>query len=342
MKKNDSKRSKKKTIFNFLILVLITGLVLYFSLKDNYDEIIHQLTTLNWFWLVIGMFLVISYWFLRSISFHHFVKEFKPEYKFQNAFKIALETQFFNAITPFASGGQPFQIYTLKQDGISLTKGTNIVIQNFIVYQIALILLGSIAVIANHFMNIFTEVGILRQLVSIGFIANGLVTAFLFLVAFAKKANQLIIHNILKILSKLKIVKNIDETRKKWEDYINDFYQGAKKLIKNKKHFTSLILINLLALISLYLVPLAILYSTGDFTSFNGIIAIITSAYVMLIGSFVPIPGGTGGLEYGFMAFYGNFIIGSKLTAIMLVWRLITYYFGMIVGAMAVNIKKKR
>ena len=199
MKKNDSKRSKKKTIFNFLILVLITGLVLYFSLKDNYDEIIHQLTTLNWFWLVIGMFLVISYWFLRSISFHHFVKEFKPEYKFQNAFKIALETQFFNAITPFASGGQPFQIYSLKQDGISLTKGTNIVIQNFIVYQIALILLGSIAVIANHFMNIFTEVGILRQLVSIGFIANGLVTAFLFLVALAKKANQLIIHNILKI-----------------------------------------------------------------------------------------------------------------------------------------------
>ena len=342
MKKNNSKRSKKKAIFNFLILVFITGLVLYFSLKDNYTEIIHQLRTLNWFWLVIGILLVISYWFLRSLSLHHFIKEFKPEYKLQNAFKISLETQFFNAITPFASGGQPFQIYSLKQDGISLTKGTNIVIQNFIVYQIALILLGSIAVIANHFMNIFTEVGLLKQLVTIGFIANVIVTAFLFLVAFTTNVNKLIINNILRILEKLKIIKNIDETRKKWEDYINDFYQGAKKLIKNKTRFIVLIIINLLALSCLYLVPLAILYSTGDFTSFNGFIAIITSAYVMLIGSFVPIPGGTGGLEYGFIAFYGNFITGSKVTAIMLVWRLITYYFGMIIGAIAVNIKKKR
>ena len=155
-------------------------------------------------------------------------------------------------------------------------------------------MLGSIAVTANHFMNIFTEVGLLKQLVTIGFIANVLVTAFLFLIAFTRKANKLIINNILNVLVKLKLVKNIDETRKKWGDYINDFYQGAKKLIKNKTRFIILIIINLLALSCLYLVPLSILYSTGDFTSFNGITAIITSAYVMLIGSFVPIPGGTG------------------------------------------------
>lgn len=342
MKKKSSIINKQKTKLNFLILIIITGLVLYFSLKDNYNEIIHQLAALNWFWLLIGIFLVCSYWFLRSVSLHYFVTEFKPEYQFQNAFKIALETQFFNAITPFASGGQPFQIYSLKKDGINITQGTNIVIQNFIVYQIALIILGSIAIIINHFMHIFTEVGLLRQLVTIGFMINVLVTIFLFVIAFTRKTNKLIIRNIIKFLAKLKLVKNIDETRKKWEDYINDFYQGAKKLIRNRKQFISLIFINLLALSSLYLVPLTILYSTGDFTSFNGFLAIITSAYVMLIGSFVPIPGGTGGLEYGFIAFYGNFITGSKLTAVMLVWRLLTYYLGMIVGAIAVNIKKKR
>ena len=77
-----------------------------------------------------------------------------------------------------------------------------------------------------------------------------------------------------------------------------------------------------------------------NFTAFNAGIALVTSSYVMLIGSFVPIPGGTGGLEYGFVQFYGNFITGSKLSAMMLVWRFITYYFGLIVGAIALNIKK--
>ena len=70
-------------------------------------------------------------------------------------------------------------------------------------------------------------------------------------------------------------------------------------------------------------------------------VAIITSAYVMLIGSFVPIPGGSGGLEYGFIAFYGNYIKGTTLKSIMLLWRFITYYLGMILGAIVLNIKKK-
>ena len=60
----------------------------------------------------------------------------------------------------------------------------------------------------------------------------------------------------------------------------------------------------------------------------------------MLIGSFVPIPGGSGGLEFGFVSFYGNFIHGSKLMAIMLLWRFVTYYFGMFVGAISLNMKK--
>ena len=102
-----------------------------------------------------------------------------------------------------------------------------------------------------------------------------------------------------------------------------------------------MILANFIGLVCLYLVPLAILYATGDYTSFNGLQSVVASAYVMLIGSFVPIPGGTGGLEYGFINFYGNFIKGSVLTAIMITWRFITYYIPMIIGAIAVNAKKR-
>ena len=79
----------------------------------------------------------------------------------------------------------------------------------------------------------------------------------------------------------------------------------------------------------------------GDFTSYNLFLSIVTSAYVMLIGSFVPIPGGSGGLEYGFVAFFGNFLVGAKLTAVMLIWRFITYYLGIIIGAIMMNVKEK-
>ena len=44
---------------------------------------------------------------------------------------------------------------------------------------------------------------------------------------------------------------------------------------------------------------------------------------------------------YGFVQFYGNFIKGSILTAIMITWRFITYYIPMVVGAIAFNIRKR-
>ena len=77
----------------------------------------------------------------------------------------------------------------------------------------------------------------------------------------------------------------------------------------------------------------------GDFNI--GIMETISaSAYVLIIGAFVPIPGGTGGIEYGFMQFFGNFISGSVLSASLLVWRFITYYLGIILGAITISFFK--
>ena len=81
----------------------------------------------------------------------------------------------------------------------------------------------------------------------------------------------------------------------------------------------------------------------GDYLSFTGLEAIVASAYVMLIGSFVPLPGGTGGIEYGFIKFFGIFIISDvKLKALMLLWRFVTFYMGIIVGGIALNIKERK
>ena len=60
---------------------------------------------------------------------------------------------------------------------------------------------------------------------------------------------------------------------------------------KNEKTFILNILCNFFALCLLYLIPLFILYAMGEFNVINAGIAIVTSAYVMIIGSFVPIPG---------------------------------------------------
>lgn len=336
------KKGKLNNKINILILIVITILVLFFSLKDDFNSVVEQILTINQLWLLVCIFLILAYFFLRSIDFLKLIQRAEPSYTFKKALKLMITTQFFNAVTPFATGGQPFQVYMLKKDGVKIPEGTIIIVQNFILYQIALVFLGTVAVIANYFCHFYKEIDILKDVVTIGFIINFLVIIGLFVISFAKGFNKKVVNFSIKILSRMKLIKNPEEKKKEWDAYINRFHKGAKVLIEDKKYFISAVMRNILALMCLYIVPLAIVYGMGDYTSINGIETIITSAYVMLIGSFVPIPGGTGGLEYGYIAFFGNFLKGSTLKASMLIWRFFTYYFGMFAGAITLNMKEKK
>ena len=244
-------------------------------------------------------------------------------------------TQFFNAVTPFSTGGQPYQIYKFKKHGFSLEKGTNIIIQDFIVYQFALILLGTIAIVTNNIINFFPEDSFLEKLVFIGYLINLSVIILLFIVAFNKRGNRLILNLIIRIGARLKFIKNEEKFLDKSNETIENFHNNAVFLMKSKVMLINIIIINFMALICLYLVPFTLIMGLGE--SINPFVAIMTSAYVMLIGSFVPIPGGSGGLEFSFVSFYGFFITGAKLSSIMIAWRLITYYLGLFVGAIFVS-----
>ena len=337
--KNSMKKKINKKI-NIIILIIITILVLFFSLKDNFEETITQIFTMNIWYLLISFILLIIFWLFRSYPIYSFCKKINKDFKYLSAFQLTLRTQFFNAVTPFATGGQPYQIYYLKTVGIDYASSTSIVVENFIVYQIALVVLGILALISNQIFNIFSKVQFLQQLIAIGFITNALVIIVMFLIAFSKKMNKFFISIGINILTKLRLVKDREKKLKEWDENINRFNKSANILLEDKKTFILNIMCNFLALCCLYLIPLFILYSMGNFNAFNAGVSIVTCAYIMIIGSFVPIPGATGGIEYGFVQFFGNFITGSKLSAMMLVWRFITYYFGMIVGAIALNIKK--
>lgn len=329
----------KKNIINFLILIVITILVLYLSLRNNYIEIINTIKNMNLLLFLLAIIVFILYVFIKSIIMKIVVNNFKKDYTLKKSFRMGLETNFFHAITPFATGGQPYEIYRLNKDGISVINAANISIQNFIIYQTALVLLGIFAVTYNYIFKLYPDITLLRNLVLIGFIINFLVIVVLFSITYFKKGNKVVINFIINILSKLKIIKNKEEKINQFEKYLSDFNDGAKILLKNKKKFIMLILLQLLSLSLLYLVPYFIIKGVGLNISIVNVI--VTSAYVMLIGAFVPIPGGTGGLEYGFISFYGNFITGPKINAIMLIWRFVTYYFGMILGAIILGLRKK-
>ncbi|MBE6138137.1 MAG: flippase-like domain-containing protein [Firmicutes bacterium] len=336
-----NKLQLKSKNLNIILIFLLTMAVLYFSLKDNFEEVIRHLFDLNIWWIIIGFVLIFGYWFFISMSMFNLAKKFETNIKFIEILKINVITHFFNGITPFASGGQPYQIYALKKQNIDIVDCTSICIQNFVAYQLALVLLGTIAILANNIFDIFADVKILKLFVVIGYLVNLSVAAGLFAISFTQKFNKFVLKIIITLGSKLKIVKDKDESIARFNAHVAKFNKCTKMLLKDKSNLAKVVLYNLVGLVCNYAVPMAVLYSMGDYTSMSIYLVILASAYVMLIGSFIPLPGGTGGLEYSFMAFFGKFVSGAKLSLLMLLWRFMTYYFGMIVGAITLNFGRR-
>ncbi|MGN1000590.1 MAG: YbhN family protein [Bacilli bacterium] len=322
------------------ILLIITSIIMIFILKDNFREIINIIFGMDIRWLLVAIGFIVLYWVFRALGMFYIVKKHSDKIKFKTIFDQTLITQFFNGVTPFSTGGQPMEIYMLKKCNISLAKSTNIVIQNFIVYQVTLVLYGIFAVIMNYKYNFFESAIFLRRLVLIGFLINTIVCIVTLFVCFSKRLSNFIVNISIKIGTKLRIVKDVDNTLIKWNRRLLEFQESAKLFINNKSLFLKGFIINLLALTCYYVIPFFLILGMGITNTMTPLSAIISSAYVLIIGSFVPIPGGTGGIEYGFLKFFGNFISGSALSAVLLIWRFITYYLGIIIGGVVFSFYK--
>lgn len=324
---------------NGIILGLITLVVLYFVLKDNFAAITRELFNSNPLWIIVSFLIIILYCFFQSLAIHEIIKNYEPEYKYKKSLQLSLITNFFNGITPFSTGGQPMQIYLLKKDGIRVTNGTNIIIQNFILYQLALVIYGIISLFLNYQFHIFENLPVLGGIILIGFAINTLIMVGLFIISFGKRLNKFLVKIGLKVLTKFKLVNNTDKLHDEWNERCETFHSGAVSLIKNYKVCIKGFIYQFLGLTCLYVLPLFVFYALGS-KNISAIEAITSSAYVMIIGSFVPIPGASGGIEYGFLRFFGTFIKDSVLSAGLLLWRFISYYLLMIVGGIVLSFRK--
>jgi glycosyltransferase 2 family protein len=332
-------KNNKRNIIGIIIISLI---IIYISIKDNFLEIVNQILSINVFWLLFAMLLVIGYYTFRAFHMYLIVKEFDKEYTLLKALKLIIIAQFINGITPFATGGQPAQIYLLKKEKIDIHKGSTIVIEHFFVYQISLILFGLITILLNNCFDFFPKVDLLKKLVLFGFVLNVIIVASLLIISFAKKISHFVFSKGISLLAKIKLVKDKQKTKEAWKERLSNFHDSVLLLTKNKGLILKGIGLNILAFIFLYSIPLVILYSLGDYSSLNMINTIVAGSYIMIMISLVPSPGSIGGVEYGFVAFFGNFIGGPILMTLMILWRFVTYYFGLFLGAFLLGTYKER
>ena len=90
------------------------------------------------------------------------------------------------------------------------------------------------------------------------------------------------------------------------------------------------LVVTMLQLASLYTIPWFVLNAFGVRGDFIECLA--AGSMVQMVASAVPLPGGTGGAEGGFVMFYQH-MFGSATSAGFLVWRIVTFFGPTILAA---------
>lgn len=326
------KTKKKSNKWNLIICgIAFVVMIVYLLFVDKIDHVVSALKSINPLFIVLCVLFMGGYWMCEAVSVYVILKPLHPQIRFGQCWANTIIGQYFNCITPFASGGQPMQAYYYVQGGVPLGAGLTALLSRFIVYQFALTVYSVFTLVfgLNRFGDELSKKGLLLFVI-IGFVINTAVIVFLLGIALWKNGTLKVANALISLLAKLKIIKNPLRRRLYITREANKFFTNFKFIKKNawviiKSCFFTFLQLTLFFSIT-YLLCIGF---DKDPRSYLKVISY--QAYVNMITSFIPLPGAIGGAELGFSGFF-NGIFGDYTNVAMMLWRILTFYLPILVG----------
>lgn len=332
-----------KVLKKSLIVLIVTVIAMFFLLRDNLKGTLTLLLETNKLYILIGLLLGILHKFLQALAIKKILdhNEEKNSLSLKKCFKFVSITKFFNGITPFSAGGEPLEIMLLRHNGIQLSKGTGYVILNSFFFQISVVFWGVTTFLINIIFNVLPVSSRFNKFWIFGFTTNLIIATLMLILLFSNFG--------IKVLMKLKnrFFKRFrkEEAMEDFEETLKNYRKSSQFLKIHKKESLKIILCQIAALFSRYIIIYFVLFSLGIQNIGMSIIGIFLAiVMVLFVSGFVPIPGSSGGIEYIFMYVFSTYSILSKkeLSAIVIIWRFITYYVPVISGAIFFNLSDER
>ncbi|WP_426665275.1 lysylphosphatidylglycerol synthase transmembrane domain-containing protein [Lactiplantibacillus plantarum] len=332
----------RKNIWSLLVMVALGVGISWYSLRNvKLSNLMDDILTLNWWWLLVALGCVGLYFGLEAVVVQKFVRHRYRNYRFKSALRVPLAEQLFNGITPFSSGGQPAQIFVMAQSGIDAGRASSVALMKFVVFQ-AMVVLNFLFAMLIGFHYLAEKLSYLSLYVLLGFLIHFAVIVGLLLVMywynFTKRAVKIVLIPVswfMKAERFAKFENNISEK-------IDSFYEESVRMTKDWRMLVEVCIITFLQLLFYYLIPYFIMRAMG-IDDVNLIMVTSLNVLIFLVTSLFPIPGGAGGAEFGFTALFAKFIPShSKLILAMLIWRILTYYLGLFLGMIAMAMRPEK
>lgn len=317
------------------IMVLIGCIIFGYSLRGvPIRHVLLNLKDLKWWWLLVAFGLMLLSLACEAIIVRFLLRGQYSNIRWIDILRVPMVEQLFNGITPMSSGGQPAQILALSQMGVEAGQATSILLMKFIVYQV-MIVVNFIICMLFGFHLIADKMHVMSILIVFGFLIHFSVIVGLLMIMYWHRFTCKLVNICLTPLKWFKNKELYPKWKVKLDEKIETFYQESLRLKSDQKSIFAISMITFIQLALYYVIPYFIILSLG--VHHVNIVEVTTlHVLIVMIISLFPIPGGAGGAEFSFDVIFSLYIHSNiKLILAMILWRIVTYYFGMFLGMVA-------
>ncbi len=365
IKKADDSIGKRQKLFKklstILFIAFMGGVIAYTAYQDFFgsnnkfpsiDELKSIFKT-GWICFLLAIVSLALSFFFKGLKNVVMCKSMTGKAHFLTSIETAIIGTYYNNVTPLAVGGQPFEIYHLSKHGVHSGVATSIPIASFFMNQIAFVSLGIVSLVLfkhnyynapSNLINAFPAA--FYGLTIIGLCCCLFVPSLVILFSLMPKVGAKLVYLVIKIGTKLRIVKNPKETLDKTIKTVVHNSHCLKKLASSPFVFILVTLFSLLENLASGSIAFFVLKGFGlDLVGLSVLTEwiIVCSISFILFASitFIPTPGNSGAADLSFFILFQSTLFAGLAFPAMLTWRLFHFYSTIIIGFTFATLKKK-
>jgi hypothetical protein len=320
-----------KKVLNYIILIGLFGVTLWIILNENYiGNLPALIKNTNKFYLLMSFLCLVIYWLCEAYIIYAMKRTLNIKGSYMKSLKVTMIGQYYSAITPFSTGGQPVQVYSLVSEGVPVGKATSIFINKFLIFQVVVISY-SIVMLIFRFKFLMDKILLGIPFIVVGFLLNLLVLFVIFGFFLNEKLVKGHLKKLVALGHKLKIVKDTQSAEEKLNKSLSDYKNSINEMRSNKKSTIELVIISIIQLTFSLGITYFVYRAVGlKGAHFYDVIALQALHYMAV--SFMPTPGTAGAAEGGFYMIFNAIFPKNIMNFALLVWRFIDYYLRLIIS----------
>ncbi|MBO5310385.1 MAG: flippase-like domain-containing protein [Clostridia bacterium] len=329
--KQKSKKSKYINLIFFLVNLCVIGII--FGTQMGKEDMSIS-TLLDSTFSPLLLLLALGFWFVvqcvDGYRINLLVKSSSGRSRPFLSYKTNAIGRYWDSITPMSTGGQPFQVFYLKNRGLNVAAAVSVPIGKYVINQLCISVVWTICLI----VGLVTSSGFTQILCFVGWAMNSLLMVAVIVLSINQRVGKKIVVFILKALQKIKIIKDYEKRYNQVIKIVTDFQVTLKSFLKDGWLFAKMIITSFVSIIlhySVVFVVYCVMMGSIDFSMYWQIF--LFGVMIDMAASFIPLPGGTGVSELSFTSLFAVLISpSSMLTWALLIWRFLTYYITLIQG----------